>query len=65
MKIIIHYDGKTWRSGEMTNPMAEDQMDKFYDNLAEANKFRMYLEDGGYILLPKEAIQRSVIEIRP
>lgn len=61
MKIFL--DGQTYysNSAEVTKSEFEDMVERWYESASNLNVFQMKLEDGSFLILPKEAIRRAHI----
>ncbi len=64
MKIEITIDGKTYitKCGEES---AKEIADGMYEKFDVFTKLKTQLEDGSYLLIGKEAVQRAVIIVKP
>lgn len=66
MKIIVHLNGHTYVSKkiELENSNinnVEDYSNYLYETIPDLAKFRMLLEDGGFLILGTNAIQSASI----
>ncbi|AHX01204.1 hypothetical protein M316_0139 [Nitrincola phage 1M3-16] len=61
MKIIIDYEGNQYISEETEELTAEEMVDALYSEIERANKFKLRLETGEYLILGPEAIKRCAI----
>lgn len=63
MKFIIDYAGKTYVSVDIDEATATEVAETFYNDLERANKLKIDLKDGGYLLLGSNAIKSCAIII--
>ena len=61
MKIVIHYQGEQYQSKEACDVTAETAATNFYEGVSESDVFKMELQDGGYVVLGKEALLRAAV----
>lgn len=64
MKMIVRYEGVEYVSQDTDEMSAEDAAEQCYQFAEDTSKLRMILEDGGFLVLPKEAAQRCVVIFR-
>ena len=63
MKIIIEYQGNTYKSKEDKNHTAEQVKDLMYKDFENMNKLHLELKHGGFIILGSDALRSCVINI--
>ena len=63
-RLIIIYEGKTFTSKDTDEIGAQEMVERLYDNLEDLNKLKVELTDGTWLLLPTEALKRSVIMVQ-
>jgi hypothetical protein len=57
MDIII--DGKTYTS-KVTNEIGHEECaNRIFDEMANMDRFKLQLEDGNYLVIGKDALQRA------
>lgn len=65
MKIVIEYDGKRYVSKATDEKVDKEAADSLYAQLSEMEKIQVELEDGGWLLMQRDALRRAVILILP
>lgn len=67
MRIVVSYENQTLQGKEVTCTQQEFEefLESFKNALSNASYFSFELENGCLAVLPKEALQRSVIKFYP
>ena len=64
MQITIKYEGEYFTSPHTDESTVEAFTETMYEIGAELDRFKMQLEDGGWIVLPSDAVKKCVFIIK-
>jgi len=68
MKVIVDYQGKRYEGAETADEkgLKPDVIDSFFNHtIGNIGKFRMELQGGGWLILPKQACETAVFMFLP
>lgn len=65
MKLEITIDGKTYVSVATDKVTPSEAAEQIYNQIDAYTKLKVDLEDGGVLVIGKEAVQRAVIIFKP
>ncbi len=57
--ISVTIDGETYKSKATDEIEHRELADKIYDMIADTNRFKLELENGGWLVLGEDAVQRA------
>ena len=63
-QITIIHEGENYKSKLTDELSAKDAKDAIYAKLEEFKKLEMELEDGGFLLIPENALKGCLIHIK-
>jgi len=62
MQMILRYEGGLYFSKRTDEVSTSETVEEFYEKFLQLDKLKIDLEDGGFLVLGKEAIVRSTFE---
>ena len=60
----IHYEGRTYFGKALGGGQLAELKDNLYGVINQMEKIELELEDGGYLLMRKECLQKAIIILR-
>jgi hypothetical protein len=64
-QLIVLVDGKEYRTKEDDSAEAAEVAEQFYQIADAIDRLKLPLDDGGFLVLPKETVRRATFIVRP